>query len=146
MSITRYAGRGSWSLLDDLLDLQDDFNRAVSGWGSPAGARYPAINAWVSDDEVLLEAEVPGIDPKEIDVSVVGSTVTLSGQREPEQLKEGESCHRRERRYGRFVRTVDLPFAVDGAKTKASHRNGILRVSLPRTEADKPQKIAIQAA
>lgn len=146
MTITRYGGRSSWSLLDDLLDLQEDFNRTFSGWGSPAASRFPAINAWTSDDEVILEAEVPGLEPKDIDVSVVGSTVTLTGTRNPDEQKEGETCHRRERRFGRFVRTLDLPFEVDGTKAKATQRNGILRVSLPRTEADKPRKISIQAA
>jgi HSP20 family protein len=142
-----WSAGGSWSLLDDLQEIQDQLNRQFEDWvPGGTGRRYPPLNAWVSDQDIVVDVELPGVDPKKVDISVVGSTLTLSGRREREDLKEGETYHRTERRHGNFARTVELPFRVEAGAVKATCRNGILRLTLPRMEADKPRKIAIEAA
>jgi len=94
----------------------------------------------------VITAEVPGVSADEIDISVVGETLTLSGERKPEDLEGGVRYHRRERGGGRFSRSIELPFRVDADKVEAAYDKGILRVTLPRAEADKPRKITVRAA
>jgi HSP20 family protein len=88
---------------------------------------------------------LPGIDPNAIDISVVGKTLTLRGSRKPEEFKENESYHRRERWHGQFTKTIELPFDIDSGKVDAQYRKGILRITLPRAEADKPRKISVKS-
>jgi HSP20 family protein len=110
----------------------------------PAPA-YPAINVWTSEEGLQVTAEVPGVSPKDIDISVVGDTLTLSGVREPDKLKEGARYHRQERGYGNYSRSLQLPFSVNVDKVEATFKNGILSIILPRAEEDKPKKITIKA-
>ena len=107
---------------------------------------FPAINVWTNQDGAVITAELPGVDPDDIDISVVGDTLTLTGWRQPEELKEGEKYHRRERGYGKFTRTFQLPFSVEGDRVEAMFSKGVLHLSLPRAEAEKPRKITIKAA
>jgi HSP20 family protein len=106
---------------------------------------FPAMNVWSSEEGLILTAEVPGIRPEDIDVSVIGETLNLTGARKPEELKEGTRYHRQERGYGKFSRTIQLPFPVDVNKVEATFKNGLLHISLPRAEADKPRKIAVKS-
>lgn len=139
--------RGAWSVLDDLMGLQNEFNRYFDGLGGRWVAEgYPPVNTWVSGDNLVVDVELPGIDPKSVDVSVHGNDLRISGKREPEQLPKEAVYHRRERHTGEFSRALELPFEVESAKVTAAYRNGILRVILPRAEADKPKKIKIEAA
>jgi len=125
--------------------LQQEMNRVFSNAAQPYGHEFPAINAWAGENGIVVTAELPGADPGKMDVSVVGDSLTISGFREPEALKQGESYHRQERSCGRFTRTLQLPFHVDAGKVNAMYERGILHVSLPRSEAEKPKKIAIKA-
>jgi len=77
---------------------------------------------------------------------VVGDTLTLKGSRQPDKLQDGEKYHRRERNYGDFSRTFQLPFHVEADKVEAIFEKGVLHLSLPRAEVDKPKKIAVKAA
>jgi HSP20 family protein len=128
--------------------LQRDMNQLVGGLGSRVvtPASFPAMNVWTGDDTAVITAEVPGVSADEIDISVVGETLTLSGERKPEDLEGGVRYHRRERGGGRFSRSIELPFRVDADKVEAAYDKGILRVTLPRAEADKPRKITVRAA
>jgi HSP20 family protein len=103
------------------------------------------MNVWANPDGAVVTAELPGVNPEDIDVSVVGETLTLTGSRTPEELKEGEKYHRRERGQGKFTRTFQLPFPVEADKVEAVFEKGVLHISLPRAEADKPKKISIKA-
>jgi HSP20 family protein len=94
---------------------------------------------------MVVTAELPGADPEKLDISVVGDSLTISGNREAEALKAGESYHRQERSCGRFTRTIQLPFHVDAVKVAATYERGILNVVLPRSEAEKPKKISIKS-
>jgi HSP20 family protein len=121
-------------------------SRAVSRGTAPSAVEFPAVNIWVSGDDAVVTAEVPGVAPDAIDISVIGNSLTLRGSRQPEALREGEGYHRRERWQGEFAKTVDLPFAIDANKVEASFNRGVLQITLPRAEADKPKKIAVKSA
>jgi HSP20 family protein len=129
--------------------LQREMNRL---YDEPYTARYrpapayPAMNVWANEEGLQITSEVPGVNPKDIDISVVGNTLTLTGIREPEELKEGSRYHRQERGYGNFTRSLQLPFSVNVDKVEANFKDGILNIVLPRAEEDKPKKIAIKSA
>jgi HSP20 family protein len=111
--------------------------------GSAAG--YPAMNAWTNDDGAVITAELPGIDLDTLDISVHNDTLTLRGERQPDEIGEGEAYHRRERSHGLFKRAFQLPFRVAAEKVAASYNNGVLNITLPRAESDKPRKIQVLA-
>ena len=138
------TGRFGVDTLRELQNLQREINRAFSGISPVQTARqYPALNVWENGGELIFTAELPGIDPEKLEISVVNDTLTLKGSREPRALKEGEAFHRQERNTGRFSRTVGLPFAADAAKVHAVYKKGILTISVPRAEKEQPKKITI---
>lgn len=91
-----------------------------------------------------MTAEVPGVEKDQLEISVTGSTFTLSGSRKTPEAESGSPIHRLERFGGEFRRTLDLPFDIESDQVKASLRNGILQVRLPRAERDKPRKIQVE--
>jgi HSP20 family protein len=105
---------------------------------------YPAVNLWGNADGVLLTAELPGVKPEDIDINIVGETLTLSGSRQPDESGENVEYHRRERGYGKFSRTLQMPFQIDANKVDANFKNGVLTLTLPRSEAEKPKKITVK--
>lgn len=107
---------------------------------------FPAMNIWINEDNAIVTARVPGVNLEDIDISVKANTVTVAGVRNPVELGDGETFLRRERRYGNFSRTFQLPFNVEANAVEATLEKGILQITLPRAEADKPKKIAIKAA
>jgi HSP20 family protein len=126
--------------------LQGQLNRLFDGYLYRAGAcEYPPLNVWTAEDKAVVTAEVPGIAPENIDISVINETLILKGSRESEALVEGQNWHRRERGYGEFARTIQLPFKVEAEQVEAVFKNGILQITLPRAEADKPRKITVKA-
>jgi len=124
--------------------LQRDMNRLFSGFSQPYDYEFPAVNVWVCEQDAVVVAELPGVDHRKIDISVVGDTLTLSGSREREILKEGESYHRQERSHGHFTRTLQMPFQVDASTVEAKYEKGVLRITLPRSKEDKPKKISVK--
>jgi HSP20 family protein len=106
-------------------------------------ANFPPLNIHSGDEDVIITSEIPGIDPADVDLTVTGDTLTIKGTRKPHEVKQGETWHRRERGSGDFFRTVQLPFNVDAGKVQAEYVNGVLRIVLPRAEADKPRKISV---
>jgi len=138
------TGRFGVDTLRELQNLQQEINRAFSGISPvPALRQYPALNVWESGGELIFTAELPGIDPDKLDISVVDDTLTLKGTREHVALKEGEAFHRQERSTGRFSRTVGLPFTADAAKVNAVYKKGILTITVPRAAKETPKKIKI---
>jgi HSP20 family protein len=129
--------------------LQREMNRVFESY-SPAQLRrapgYPAVALWANDESLVLTAEVPGVNPEDIDVSVVGENLTLSGQRNPDELDEGSRYHRQERGYGKFSRSIQLPFPVDIDQVEATFKDGLLKVKMARAEEDKPRKISVTSA
>ena len=129
--------------LHEMQRLKREVNRVFAGLEQPLNPEGPPVNAWVGESDVVVTAELPGVDPAKMDVSVVGDTLTISGTREAEILKEGESYHRQERNHGRFTRSLQLPFHVETGKVEAKYDRGILRITLPRAESDRPKKVPV---
>lgn len=110
-------------------------------------ARFPAVNVWANEGEgIVVSAELPGIDPEDLDISVTADTLTITGSRTPDELPDGAQYHRRERYCDAFSRTVQLPYTVNTDKVEASAENGVLKVTLPRAEAEKPRQIEVKSA
>jgi HSP20 family protein len=134
--------------LERLVDPWQELHRMNRSWGCRPGLssrEFPAVNVWLNGEGAEVTAELPGIDAGSVDISVVGRTLTLKGSRLPDELKDDESYHRRERWRGEFSRSFDLPFAVEADKVKARFSKGVLHVELPRAEAEKPRKIEIKS-
>jgi HSP20 family protein len=125
--------------------LQDDVDRAFGSPGRAAGG-FPAVNIWQGPDSAALTAELPGVDPADVDISVKEDVVTISGERKPPQSDDQTVWHRRERSYGRFSRVIRLPYRVDPARVEARMSDGVLQIELHRPEADKPRRVQINAA
>jgi HSP20 family protein len=108
-------------------------------------SEFPAVNIWTGDDKAVLTAEIPGVDPEVIELTVRNDTITIRGTRDAETAKDGEAYLRHERGSGRFVRSFALPFSVESEDVSAEYKNGVLQVALPRAEADKPKRVTIAA-
>ncbi|MDR2861820.1 MAG: Hsp20/alpha crystallin family protein [Syntrophobacterales bacterium] len=139
----RRFGHGT-DLLSEMQYLHNEMSRLFSSVAPQTVHEYPPINVWSGEDNAIVTAEMPGIDPSVLDISVIGDTLTISGKIEPEEIKGGV-YHRQERNYGYFKRILQLPFHVNAEKVEARYENGILQVKLPRSEDDKPRKVMIQA-
>jgi len=136
-----------WSLLDDMQRLQREINRLFAGTTDSLRApRFPAVNLRQNKDDVVLEAEVPGVDPAQIAVTVQRNTVTISGSRPAGKTTDDDVVHRQERFTGEFTRTFELPCRVDENAVKATCKNGILTVTMPRAPEDKPKQIPVTTA
>ncbi len=106
---------------------------------------FPPVNLHENEDGYVLTAELPGVAPDQIDVSIEGATVTLSGERKIDYAAgEGVAIHRRERQSGTFRRAFELPTEVDLERAKATHKHGVLTLDLPKTAAVKPRQIEIE--
>lgn len=144
----------SWDVFRELDNLRRDIDEAFRGAGiyrplastflSPAGARrFPLVNFGEDEGHVYVDALVPGVDPKDTDLTVLRNTVTISGERKPFVEQKGQVVHRSELGSGRFSRTLELPVDIDPDKVNAEYRDGILRISLAKAEHAKPRKISI---
>ena len=109
------------------------------------GEWAPALDVSETKDAVMVKAEVPGMDPKEIQLSLEDQLLTLKGEKKQEREDKEEHYYRMERSYGAFVRTVRLPSTVDGSKVTASFKNGLLKVTLPKAATAKGTTIPIKA-
>jgi HSP20 family protein len=149
MGIARWH-RDPWSVFDELEALERDLGKGLTGLEEQRQARrrdvYPPMNVWVSAEGLVADVELPGVDPKEVDISVAGDEMTISGKLADEAEPRDMVARRREREVFEFSRTLRLPFRANAAGVKAGCKNGILRVSVPRSEEDKPRRIAVEAA
>ena len=139
--------RSFWSPWGEMQRLQREMNRLFDSSMEPGYRRapgFPAMNVWTSEEGVVVTAELPGVRVEDLDISVVNETLTLSGGRQPGEVGEEARFHRRERRFGNFSRSIQLPFAVNSEKVEATLKNGMLHLMLPRLEEDKPRKITVK--
>jgi HSP20 family protein len=133
---------------DEMERLQRQMNRLFDDFNPGDGHSFPdfpAVNLWSSSEGAMLTAELPGVKHEDIDISVVGDALTLTGKREPEKVGKDVRFHRQERSFGQFVRSIELPFTVDANKVEAVFEKGVLYVHLPRTEAEMPKKISVKS-
>jgi len=122
--------------------FHDSVSRLLS---EPASRPWsPAVDIYETDHELVLKADVPDIDPKEVGIQLENGTLTLKGERKFENEKSGKGFHRVERSYGTFVRAFSLPETVDAEQVKADYKNGVLTITLPKKEIAKPKTIDVQ--
>jgi HSP20 family protein len=137
---------------EPLQQLREELDRqfpvlwdTLSGGFSQLAARpFPALNVWEEKDHFYAEAEVPGFKSEDLEISVVGHELTIKGNRPDNSLHKDSTFHRRERGLGTFTRLVRLPVEIDPALVQANLRDGVLLVTLPKSEAAKPRKIDVQ--
>jgi HSP20 family protein len=133
---------------DDLWREMDAVFSRFAGAPAATGARrgvFPAVNLYESADGYTLTAELPGVAPEDIEVSVERSTVAIRGERKIDYGKEAGSAHRLERQAGAFRRAFELPSEIDPDKIEAVHRNGVLLLRIPKRPEHQPRQIAVQA-
>ncbi len=138
-----------WRELPSITALQREMDRLFEDFFRKGGLltewRWsPSVDVIETADTVVVKAEIPGIEPKEVDISVSNETLTIKGEKKEEKEEKGKTFYRVERAYGSFSRTVSLPSAVVADKAKAEYKNGILEIILPKTEQVKAKKIAIK--
>ena len=109
------------------------------------GEWMPSVDVSETAKEIIVNAEIPGVEAKDIDVNLAGDVLTIRGERKREHTEKEENFHRIERSYGSFSRSLQLPSDVDGDKIKASYKKGVLRISLPKTKKTTAKKIEISA-
>lgn len=146
-NLTRWEPAREMMTLRDAMDrlFDDAFTRPFSvsreggsNWSSPA------IDMYQTGDEVVLKAALPGIKPDEVQINVTGDVLTIRGETKQEEEKQDKSWQIREHRWGAFERSVRLPTGVIADKAKAEFDNGILTISLPKSEEVKPKMISVR--
>jgi HSP20 family protein len=118
-----------------------------NGWNSDrdASVTSPALNIWEDGQNVFVEAEVPGVKIEQIEISVTGDQLTLRGDRKSDE-KGDVACHRREREFGAFSRAARLPAPIEAGRVEATLKNGVLTITLPKSEHAKPRRIEVKSA
>jgi HSP20 family protein len=148
MNLTRW--RPANTLWNQLHQLQQEMNQVFSRWGengsrlfgAPVG--FPPLDVWEDADHVFVEAELPGLDLKELEIYVTGGNqLIIKGERKVNVPEKGV-WHRQERSFGSFSRSLTLPFNVDADKVEAHLENGVLLVKLPKHESARPRKIPVK--
>ncbi len=141
-----------WDPFDDLASLRESMDKLFEEFftrrprGQALTAWQPAVEVFETDSDVVIRAELPGIDPKNVDITVTNDTLTLKGEARAEHEEKGRNYVQRELRYGSFIRTLALPDGVKGDLAKASYKNGILEIRVPKTERAKPKSVKVEVA
>lgn len=134
----------------DVGRLQDEMDRLFNRWSGGAPRLlsrnvYPPVNLWEDNDNLYVEAELPGFELSELEIFVTGENqLSIKGERKPPQV-EGGAWHRQERGYGAFSRIIELPIMVDSNNVSAEFRNGVLTIMLPKHETAKPRRIQVKS-
>jgi HSP20 family protein len=132
------------------MDFRRDFDDFVHRFFGEEPARFlgqsfsPAIDIVEKDNEILITAEIPGIDQKDLEVDLAGGVLTIKGEKKEEREEKGENYHRVERSFGSFSRSFTLPSEVQEDKVEAKYKDGILSLTLPKSESSKKKTIPVQ--
>ncbi len=136
-----------WDPFRDLLTLQERMNRLFEGplsRGEEALSTWaPSVDIYETEHEIVLKADLPGVNPSDVDVRVENNTLTLKGERRFEKEVKEDNYHRVERSYGSFARSFTLPNSVNPDKIEAHYESGVLRVTMPKREEAKPKQIKV---
>jgi HSP20 family protein len=145
-----------WEPFRDLLSLQERMNRMFGEYRGAAatadddwalgGSWAPPVDIYEQGSDIVLKAELPGVDPKDVDIRLENNVLTLRGERKFENEVKKENYHRVERTYGTFSRSFTLPSVVNQTGIKADFKDGMLKVVLPKREEAKPKQIEISIA
>lgn len=143
-----------WDPFRELVTMREKMNRLFEDSLAQKGEEKdmistnwaPAVDIYETSNELVLTAEVPGIEEKDIEIKVEDNTLTLRGERKFEKETKEENFHRIERSYGTFFRAFSLPNSIDPERIQAEHENGILRVIMPKRQELKPKTVKILKA
>lgn len=144
-----------WSPARDLLNIQDEMNRVMDRFFSPelfegsdfSTSRWlPNMDVQEDRDRFTISMELPGLSKDDVSLTVREGVLTIEGERKQEDEKEGVNYHRVERRYGKFLRSFQLPVRVQEDKIEAVFKEGVLTVQIPKAEEVKPKQIAVKIA
>ena len=138
MSLSHFDPLASLRLFEDAFTRMVNEPQANRPWA-------PSVDIYETENELVLKADLPDVDSKNIDVRVENQTLTLAGERKFEKQDNGKGYHRIERSYGNFVRSFAVPNSFDTENIGAAFKNGVLTVTLPKREAAKPRQIKIEA-
>src|SRR5690242_3068100 len=139
--------------LRDLQNMSDRLDRLLIGRNIPSAGRdeamalidwAPAVDVMETDDEFQIRAELPGVEKKDVKLSVENGVLLISGHREQEKEEKGKRYHKIERAYGNFARSFTVPEAVDAEKVTAEFKHGLLTVRLPKSEKARPKSIEVK--
>ena len=144
----------NWDMFRELDNLRREIDEAFRSIGNGRAViphflvggqsrRFPLVNISEDVGEVRVEALLPGVNPAELEISVLRNTLTVAGERKAPDMTRNQVWHRNERGYGTFSRTIELPAEVDSSKVTAECRDGLLTVTLAKAESAKPRKIAV---
>ena len=143
MAITRYE---PWGLLTQLQKELEQMRSDVSGDGSSATAEWaPAVDIKEESDRFVLHADLPGVKPEQIDVSMENGVLTIKGEKKTEAKTEKEGYKRIERTYGSFYRRFSLPDTANPDAISAVSKNGVLEITIPKRESVQPNKINVSS-
>lgn len=145
----------SWDVFRELDNLRREIDDAFRGFGigrqvgvpflSPINVRrFPLINMGEDEEHLFVDALLPGVDPKEVELTILRNTLTIAGERKAPTEERGQVVHRSELGFGGFSRTLELPVEVDPDKVSAEYRDGIMHIVLGKPETAKPKKIDIK--
>ncbi len=146
MNLVRWNPFGEVSLLQNQMNRL--FDTALQGWpGESNGTTswIPAADIYESENELVVHVDLPGVDPKAVDVRVENNVLSIRGERQFDEKQNRENFHRVERSYGPFARTFTLSTSVDPDKINATFKAGVLSITLPKAEAARPKRIQIAA-
>ncbi|MCB1160438.1 MAG: Hsp20/alpha crystallin family protein [Leptospiraceae bacterium] len=132
------------NIWNDLERLQNELSGGLGNAFFSRQGYFPPVNLYTNKDEIVMVVQVPGFEPDDIEITVVDTKVNLKGTRKGGDL-EGMDIHRQETHSKDFIRSIELPYQVNSEKVEAAYKNGILKVVLPKAEAEKPRKIAVKA-
>jgi HSP20 family protein len=140
-----------WDPFRDMINLQDRFNRLFGDAltrlpGEGVSPWAPAVDIYEEADRIVLRAEIPGVGKDDIEVKMENGTLTVRGEKKQEKEVDTDTAHRIERFYGSFSRSFVLPTSVDAENIKATYKDGVLEVVVPKAEEAKPRKIKVLSA
>ncbi|UCG38519.1 MAG: Hsp20/alpha crystallin family protein [bacterium] len=151
MAIERFRGRHPvyWGPFFGLRGLQEEMNRLFSDFFGEVpekglAAVTPAVDLIDKKDRILVKVELPGISREDVEISLKDDLLTISGEKKEEKEEKGENRYYMERSYGRFSRTLTLPVRVKGEKVKATFKDGVLEVTLPKAEEEKAREVQVK--
>jgi HSP20 family protein len=135
-----------WDPFRDMTQVQNQLNRLVDQvWNGRQESWLPAVDVFDTKDAVVLKAELPGMDPDDIEIEVEDNVLTIKGERKFEETVDEERYYRVERRFGSFQRDLALPQGVKPEDIAAGYEDGILTVTVPKVEEQKPKRIEVKA-
>jgi HSP20 family protein len=141
-----------WNPMKDMFDIRSRFDSLFDNFFPTRAAAdgeslwnwHPVVDIYDNENDIVIKAELPGVDKEQIAIDLQGNVLTLKGERSSENEVKEENFYRRERSYGRFERSFMLPIEADPETVKAEFKDGVLNIQVPKPEEKKPKKITVQ--